>query len=338
MRNKYRAILFILFVFFCYGLTCHASSLPRPKAKLTIKVIDEETGLPIQNAIAGATFRIGGWDAEFTRVEGPTDKTGRYTVTGKGSRKITYGARHNDYYSTGLEYNFNQIESFTQLRHSPWNPELIVKLRKKKNPVPMIALRVTAAVPELNKELGFDLIEADWVAPCGKGKVSDFIFQVKKDFKSKDEYSGEMIVTFSNKFDGIYTYPVESNYPSELKLPHLAPDDGYERSLLKYERRVTKTGTNININKDQHYYFRIRSEEDEEGNLKRAMYGKIHGDILLLNTFSIVKLDRNKPQLIRFDYYFNPDYTRNTEYKYKSNLYKKGVTKSKDLTVEMINN
>jgi len=58
----------------------------------------------------------------------------------------------------------------------------------------------------------------------------------------------------------------------------------------------------------------LQSEVDENGNLKRALYGKIIHDVLIEPRGSATGK-------IRFTYYLNPDYTRNLEYDPDVNLF-----------------
>jgi hypothetical protein len=53
------------------------------------------------------------------------------------------------------------------------------------------------------------------------------------------------------------------------------------------------------------YIFRVRSEVDENGKLKQAMYGKIRGDLWYTP---------GSGGKIKMHYYLNPDYTRNLEF------------------------
>jgi hypothetical protein len=160
----------------------------------------------------------------------------------------------------------------------------------------------------------------DWVKPYGKGKISDFIIIVIKEYQDRNNYCGEMTITFSNEQDGLYPVPatwVMDNTLS-LKLPHLAPESGYKSRIWKKDSRDLKTRTMENSgNDDQHFYFRIRSHVDNDGTIS-ALYGKIYRDI----KFSIGNNTRNTLVYIEFTYYLNPDGTRNTEFDPQKNLFK----------------
>jgi hypothetical protein len=69
---------------------------------------------------------------------------------------------------------------------------------------------------------------------------------------------------------------------------------------------------------DRHYFFRIRTVQDEKGQIQSALYGKIYQDIRLY-----VGTRAPKPG-IGFAYYLNPNPNdRNVEFDPKRNLFTK---------------
>ncbi len=84
----------------------------------------------------------------------------------------------------------------------------------------------------LNKKIGFDLKNGDWVIPYGKGIINDFFITLQGD-KTKDK---NLIIEFSNKYDGIVEYPFKfssSMYQGcQLLLPHNAPINGYKSKIV----------------------------------------------------------------------------------------------------------
>lgn len=294
-------------------------SLPKPVARLTILVIDEETNEPIKDAEVGISFNQSGFfEPKHAYVAGVTDKKGEYAASKSCTGSVGFSAVAKDYYRTGGQYKFEDIKSRVQVRHNPWDPTLTVKLRKIKNPVPMYAVKVYALpIPELDKPIGFDLIKADWIAPYGKGKVSDFIFQITKKYTNAKNYDCLMTLSFSNQSDGISPFPKSQNKGSQLMLPYFAPTDGYDDSLVKIKRYSPEENID-NYDEEQHYFFRVRSIE-ENGEIIKANYGKIHNDIQF--HFKGIEKFGIDTALISFKYYLNPDSTRNVEYKQGANLY-----------------
>ena len=65
---------------------------------------------------------------------------------------------------------------------------------------------------------------------------------------------------------------------------------------------------------DMNYFIRVRTVLDDKGNIKSALHGKIHGDIILAPMNS-------KTCKIIFDYYLNPTPNdQNVEWDPKRNL------------------
>ncbi|AMV73073.1 hypothetical protein JCM30471_14880 [Desulfuromonas carbonis] len=184
------------------------------------------------------------------------------------------------------------------------------------NPVPMYVRNHSFKVPVKGEEVGFDLEKADWVIPYGQGTTADFVFKFVQRFDNMNNYDATMILTFSNPFDGIQVVKDDGggdfNIGSWYRLQRTAPETGY---LPRIEKRISRGsyGRYSDIEDDNNYIFRIRSEVGENGKLKQAMYGKIRGE---LRHFV------GDGGGIKIHYYLNPDYTRNLEFDPKRNLFR----------------
>ncbi|MHB8881739.1 MAG: hypothetical protein ACYC69_09585 [Thermodesulfovibrionales bacterium] len=297
-------------------LSISACGLDLPKAKVTLKVVDEN-GLPIKGAKAGVGFES---VHAFKRgindvgISGLTNEDGIFTASHDTMGYIGYGAEMKGYYLSRSEYRFTKKESG---KWQPWNPEIKVVMRKIEKPVPMYARQTGSVkpdieIPVINKEVGFDLMECDWISPYGKGKHADFIFRLEKTFKSRDDFNSKLFVTFPNKFDGIQVVKESLKGGSMFKLPRYAPEDGYLKEIAHSKVGKGMGAPTDDYGADNNYIFRVRSEE-KDGKLLRAMYGKINGEI---------RFDpmNSKTAYIIFKYFLNPDYTRNLEF--GDNLFK----------------
>lgn len=307
---KIKTLLLLLVTAFLFDLVQSTLANAYPTASITIKAVDEN-GIPMEGVQAGATFEKG---REYVTERGFTNKEGLFTAASENSvLDVAFGIRKDGYYESVGRYRFTMPQSgLSADRWLPWNPEVALVMKKIENPVAMYARRISVDIPVLGKEVGFDLIESDWVAPYGKGKHKDFIFKLDSSIKSQDEYEGTLSLTFPNKFDGIQLVKEDRRYGSKLKLPRHAPQKGYQKKLTKYNRRLSHDKPyEEDYKTDNNYIFHVRSEE-KDGKLIRAMNGKIHGDI----RFSA------KYPGVSFTYYLNPDYTRNLEFDPKQNLFK----------------
>lgn len=282
-------------------------------AKVTLLAVDDN-GQPVAGAKVGVGFE--GPGGKYTGKNGISGADGLFTATGESLGDIQYGAEKEGYYSSHYHYNFISMGAF---RWEPWNPTLKVLLRKIENPVSMYARKPSRSkeIPVVGKDIGFDLIAFDWVAPYGKGVTTDFIFRLERRGRNRTDFDATLTIKFARKFDGIQIYRESRQDGSQFHLPRFAPQDGYQKELVLREWR-TPEESRINRNfdflaDDINFIFRVRSEE-YDNKLEKAMYGKILGAISFDTVFS-------KIGTVKFTYYLNPDYTRNLEFDSKRNLF-----------------
>ncbi|MBN2368331.1 hypothetical protein JXC34_04895 [Candidatus Woesearchaeota archaeon] len=303
---------------------CRTIEAGWPIAKITFKAV-EENGSAIEAATVRAGLRSALTGKGKLLEEGLTDKNGLFTIEGETYGEAVYSITKDGYYeSHGYYQDFRSpngkiIKYGTFKKWVPWNPTVEVILKKIKNPVPMYAKNLETKIPEIGKPIGFDLIKADWVEPYGEGEVSDFVFKGTREGNKWENFEIELELTFSNPCDGIQEYIVKENddsyFLSRLKLPHEAPEEGYKKSWVKKLGNTPEKGRfNLGKKEYQNYIFRVRTDTDDNGNIKKALYGKIHGDIQTGGCSS--------PKLfLNFTYYLNPDGTRNLEFDLKRNLF-----------------
>lgn len=286
-----------------------ATTFARPLAKMTVKVLDEG-GKPVPDANVTLCF------AETPPKElrkGLTNRDGVFTATAPCASHVICSATKEGYYYSVDTYWF---KGGSLLHWTPWNPTCQLILKKRIQPIPMYARDVQIDIPELGKLIGYDLIEADWVAPYGKGKTGDFVFQIAQTYRGRDDFEATMNLTFTNVGDGIQ--PVAGPPPpyngSELRLSQNAPADGYEKQWTA-RRQSSPDGTLVGRSKeDRYFYFRVRSVR-VDGQTTKSFYGKIHGDIEWCP-------ESATKAWLKFCYYLNPDGTRNVEFDPKRNLSK----------------
>ena len=299
--------IILMCTFLLFNSSC-SWGIGLPEGKITLKVIDED-GNPIENANIGIGFeRNTGSGTEKEPKNGKSDKQGNFTGAARTINYASYIVDKDGYYQSYGEYRFKNHESG---KWQPWNPEIKVVMRKIEKPVPMYAKDLKMEHPEIlipavGKDIGFDLVECDWVAPYGKGKHSDFIFKLVKTITDINNYDSKLTITFPNKFDGIQIVKDNRKGGSIFKLPRYASEEGYQNKLIRFLNRHGVGAPESDFSDDNNYIFRIRSEE-KDGKLIRAMYGKIHGDIRFYPGDS-------KTASLGFKYFLNPDYTRNLEY------------------------
>lgn len=307
MNNNTLAVLvFALFITILQSAPSYAIGM----AKLVVKVVDEG-GAPVEGARVSLYFQSGG--VEKDRTVGSTDETGIFSASGLSSNGVTGGGVNKEgYYQSVIHHDYY----VTKLGlWQPWGKELNVVMRPIVKPVPMYVRNTSFKVPLIGEAVGFDLEKADWVIPYGQGVKSDFIFKVEQRYESDTNYDAKMTLTFSNPYDGIQVYKDDGggdyNVGSWFRLPRTAPEDGYLPTIQKYIA-WGPFGRKANIEDDNNYIFRVRSEIDKNGKLVKAMYGKIRREL----RYAI-----GSGGVIVMHYYLNPDYTRNLEFDPKRNMF-----------------
>lgn len=299
----------MLLFFLLISQISHASN---KNAKFSIKVIDDN-GLPIENAIVSVGFERNFQPKDSIGKNSETDSDGNAIFSESTSGYITYGAKKNGYYNSHSTYVFT-----TPGIHGwePWSQQFTILLRKIENPVPMYARNTKFSkikIPEIGKDIGFDLIRCDWVPPYGSGEYADFVINLASMVENVDNYDFTATITFEG-YNGVVSYFENIDSGSHYKLPRFAPESGYEKILKTYDRTEKGKNRDVSWNDNQHYIFRVRSVVDKYGKLEKAMYGKIVGDIHL-------GPQRDGTAYVEFKYYLNPDYTRNLEFDPKRNLF-----------------
>lgn len=304
-------------------LSINVTAVALPTAKLTLKVVDEN-GLPVEGAKAGIAL----YGKKNSSARGITNNNGFFTGSGATQNLLGYLVRKEGYYRSSGQYSgFNSISGIIGFRRwEPWNPTVGVVLKKKINPTPLYAVKIDSrfsnhlpTLPVLGQFVGYDLIAGDWVVPHGQGTHRDFLFKLEKHrAASRRDHHVTLTLKFPYEGDGIRSYYAQPNTGSALRLPYHAPSTGYEPEIV-FDKNRTKTKIiSGDIREDQNYFFRVRTEKDEEGNIVSALYGKIHGAIELGSFVG----PKSPTGSVYFTYYLNPTPNdTNLEFDTRKNLF-----------------
>lgn len=288
-----------------------------PVAKITIRITDERN-TNLEGIETGITFekpgsKPGSWGAsEHLTRSGKTDPSGLFSAEAEAGFIVHYGAGGDGYYKSYGQFEFKAEK---EGRYLPWNPTVELIVKKIIKPIPMFARRLEKEIPVVNESVGFDLIEADWVAPHGKGKSDDLLFRVTKRVVSFHDFGAELLVSFPNNGDGIVPMSSASQGGSELRSSHEAPGSGYDPSLSLLQGNSKERGQYGIAGEPKNYFVRTRTILDERGQVVSSLYGKIYGQI---EYFPV----SYKSAKLRFTYYLNPTVNdRNVEFDPKRNLF-----------------
>lgn len=297
-------ILSFLFVGYSHIFAAGTPIYTFPKAKLTARVIDEESK-PVEGAEVRISFdqptpKYG--TVQPATLIGDTDMEGLFFGEGYTDGDLGGSVRKDGYYKSSLPLtSFKEANDKRQWQ--PWNPTVQTTLRPIINPIPMYAKKLNMAVPSFETLLGFDFEKGDWTAPHGKGINTDVVFLASKEERGDRKFNYSLNVSFPNQGDGIQSFE-KSNF-SFFRSPYNAPLDGYQPEYVQFRNRTSpKTPEENNLKPDGGYFLRVRTQLDDQGKPIKCNYVKIYGDFL------------------QFSYYFNPNNNDpNVEFDTKRNLF-----------------
>jgi hypothetical protein len=295
---------------------------------LTVSLIDD-LGRPVAGAEALIWFRQPvGRNGDAQRHV--SDTNGQINASGETYIGMSVIARKDEYY-TITDHDLPPIE----------HVERTYVMRRVLKPIPLHVLNMTLGsqrwltFPMQTAILGYDLSVGDWVSPYGKGKIADIQFKFKSEFsgwtlneeqmssarkgnrdKNEDEiryfygkWDGVLEMSFPGPQEGILEEAEQYHIYSDLRLPHLAPESGYEPTR-RYEGSTYKGRPEA---KQLGFFLRTRVKLDEKGKIVSANYAKIYGDFFL-----------DARGTLYFYYYFNPTPNdRNLEFDPARNLFSK---------------
>jgi len=288
-------------------INCAKAQLVEHEWKATVKVVDE-TGHPI----AGAKTGVGYYShSQPASIDGLTDKDGVFKASHFTSAIIAdlgFSAEKTGYYETrppGVELrNYGQYSDL-----SKWKFTETIILKKIGKPIPMYARQKEMKLQKEDEPFGFDLMTGDWIAPNGTGTNADMFFTVHRKIINERQYDCTLIVAFPNKGDGIVAAPSEVVTGSGFHTSRTAAENGYLPTLDLHYSHTNRPASVFG------YFIRVRTELDENGNVKSALYGKIRGD------FRFYAGTIAPHSGMGFDYYLNPTPNdRNLEFDPKHNL------------------
>lgn len=290
-----------------------AQELVMPAVPITVEahVRDPERS-PVEHAtVYLALPRYGYQENKGQKIKAQTNKEGVAIVSGTAQQDYAVSVEKSGFYRTqGPHRGINDEKSFQE--YAVGVQKIDLELRPVRNPILGIRKGVDREpLPSTDGPMSFDLEIGDWVAPHGKGRTADFIFELDGRFTSSRDYDQKFTLRFSRLQDGITVFKHPKNIGSALKWPYEAPLSGYESSrtwILKWSIKEGGRGTTIDLGGETNYLFRVRSEVDEKGNVVRAMYGVVSGDFIPVGGNN--EIGRN----VSFTYALNPDWTRNLEF------------------------
>lgn len=272
-------------------------------ACVTLRVVDER-GTVVANAIVTGSFHM--HDGNGAPYTGNTDTNGIYVASGRSVGDWHYYVMKDGYYRThkSLWFFDNEEVPIKDGRWQPFGATNTVVLKRKVNPVAMAVPWDSKDhnIPFVNKEIGFDLFENDWVTPSGKGKRADLYVVFEWDGSKFQNYNGSVLaLVFKDAYSG--AYKIEADEFSEFKSPYHANTNGVFAKEMKFRyvrgRKASET-FNGQLKGDECLILRVRTKLDEKGNMISAYYAKIYAPMMFGYALET-------PGSMEMRYYLNPN-------------------------------
>ncbi|SCZ59878.1 carboxypeptidase-like regulatory domain-containing protein [Thiohalomonas denitrificans] len=279
-----------------------------PVVRIEVTVTDE-SGAPVPDARVGAVY-YGATD-HYTDVE-LTDEKGIAVVSGRTVYAVPFSVSKLGYYPGGKKI----MPPADETEAGP--KKVAVVLRKKRNLIPLYAIKYSGEIPIAEEWIGFDLEKADWVSPYGKGVITDFELMYEGYMRSFWDAKGTLKLRFSSQGDGLIDVSEQVYAASRMRLSHLAPQRGYSDAEKWWALAMSEdVDEEHKPSRRKHYFLRVRSRTNDAGELVSANYTKIYGDIRFF-----FKTKKGGAAGVAFDYYFNPTPNdRNLEFAVGRNLF-----------------
>ena len=281
-------------------------------------VVRDDMDMPVVNAQIEGGFPDLSATGSRDRFVGVTDSNGMFVAEGNAVIGVDGRVTVEGHYQTIVTVSVG-----TNRAMNSWSLEIPVLLKRIRNPIPMyfhivnnpyISALEGVGKYRIGQTSSFDIVTADFLSPYGAGRVADFEFIWGMTIYSKDDdglawnYDTLCEIRMTNGVDGICRGSPDGAEDGQIGSlfysAYEAPKDGYTNYISFYDH---VRGTKAEGNDDRHYlyYFRVRTQTNELGQVTNALYGQIHGQI-------------NG----RFAYFLNPTPNdRNMEFDPKRNLF-----------------
>lgn len=263
------------------------------EGKFVFKVVDEQ-GVPIKDAViemdtvAVVDAKDPSKSYKDVPIKGITDCNGCWSMEGKTHDKPAASAQKNGYYDSVVRFVFDNWKT-KPWRWNPYEQTATIILRKINNPITMYAWSMYMAdkITMTNAWVGYDMLQAEWMPPYGKGMIEDVQFRFVRNNLTQPQWANTTnfvsmrFLGDQNGLIGIHGCSVSEQ--SAYKWPYNAPRDGYiqkEYTVFISPRSNPEELVHIEINTGTtNCFFRIRSRLDKDGNFIEGLYGKMRGPL-----------------------------------------------------------
>ena len=245
------------------------------ETKIALHIVDDE-GVPVPDVKVHFTFsRVERYDEK----DCVADRDGNCVVDNLTcGNSIEVNLSKDGYYDSSVKFCYISIGNVYEVTDGKWQPyplERTVTLRKIRNPVALAHIGKIFVFPATNTWISFDMEACDFVAPNGKGKISDFECLVDWDGLSPAKSRCcKMSLRMAGELSGGYYQTCEKD--SEWPFAYSAK----EKELLignidVVNRNGDPHATKVPFRENSEFITRTRCKVDEHGNLISSNYGSI---------------------------------------------------------------
>ena len=251
------------------------------ETKIEFHIVDDDMR-PVADAkvraLLGMNFREKG-----TWVDGATDTNGVFVLSGKTcGDEILLWLSKDGYYNSSKTICYATMGAEHEVKDGKWQPygEIqLLRLRKINASSALILMseRKFSNTRCINKWLGYDIKAYDFVAPYGRGSVSDFEVFIDWDGKWLPDYKGMgVIIRFPEAFSGYC--PINVIAESEFIGPYSASARFAYLKEASFSERMLDDGRWERNQFDQRkcWVVRTRCKVDDDGRMISANYAVVH--------------------------------------------------------------
>jgi hypothetical protein len=297
MRQLLQILVLIVFV----GSTSACSYVFGQTVKLKV---EDQKGKPVPKAEVTMAF-LRRYDGE--RKDEVTNEQGVVKMRGSGDLGIDTIVTKPGFYKSERRIT------------GEGNISTSIRLREKRNPIPMYAKEVELFLPKKGVTYGYDLVKGDLVQPHGNGVTSHLYLTLKGQRTGSHDNESRLLIEFGETEGGVKA--VDHKYhDSELAFPYEAPKKGYKPELNLYVNRGEE-GLSTNVDKKKlGYVLKVVEAGDRKEDRLIVRYGKIRGYI----HFTVGEnKEKQSEGYVGFTYYLNPNPNdRNIEFDPQRNLFR----------------
>ena len=250
-------------------------------AQVAFRVLDDYA-CPVQGAKVNVFFDMED-RSKGRRIFGTTDTNGLFVAEAKTMGVLEVEVSREGYYRSRVTVSFIDMGREHEVRQGKWQPWGMPKdviLLPKKNPCAVKKEPLWRDTKELNKWIGFDLAEYDFVKPYGKGAETDIevMFDWDGIWDPKDYTGMALKIKFPLKFSGGYYADKTqgSEYPGVY---HANTNGEYKNEFIFFERIGSRDKRGRVKSWERHLFdsskvlvIRSRCELNDDGTLKSARY------------------------------------------------------------------